>query len=60
MLLADSNRAASGGLSKELWIIEVLRGHESDEWVQLGCLKQIVALWTDGPWPWPQDLTVKA
>jgi hypothetical protein len=60
LLASDSNRAASDGLSKEQWISEVLNGHESDEWAQLGCLKQITALWTEGPWPWPRDLTVKA
>jgi hypothetical protein len=59
-LLAGSNRAASEGLSKEEWIIEVLRGHQSDEWAQLGCLRHIVTLWADGPWSWPRDLSIKA
>lgn len=60
LLASDSNRAAADGLSKEEWINEVLNGHEGDEWAQLGCLKKIVTLWSNGPWPWPRDLTVKA
>ena len=60
LLASDSSRAASEGLSKGKWIEEVLNGHGSDEWAQLGCLKHIVTLWADGPWPWPRDLSVKA
>jgi len=54
LLVSDAVRSAAQGISKEQWIAEVLRGHERDEAAQLGCLRHIVTLWNDGPWPWPR------
>jgi hypothetical protein len=56
LLARDAARDASLGITKEDWILEVLRGHGDDQEAQLGCLKHIAALWQDGPWPWPRTL----
>jgi|SRR5580700_4257689 hypothetical protein len=53
LLAVDAARRAGDGTSKEDWILEVLKGHASDEDAQLRCLRLIVALWSEGPWPWP-------
>ena len=52
LLALDAKIAAARGELKEHWISEVLCGHIDDECVQLECLKAIVSLWTEGPWPW--------
>lgn len=55
LLASDAAKRAAAGLSREEWITEVLQGHKSDEAAQLGCLKYIVTLWSEGPWPWPRE-----
>ncbi len=55
ILVRDAVVDAAEGLTKETWIQSVLAGHEGCEWAQLECLKAIVLLWTNGPWPWPRD-----
>lgn len=54
LLAKDAANCAAAGQSKEQWISDVLSGHAGDDAAQLGCLKHIVRLWSDGPWPWPQ------
>jgi len=52
LLASGAARRAGDGLSKEEWISEVLTGHSADDEAQLGRLRFILALWSDGPWPW--------
>ena len=59
MLIWDAVRSAAGGVTKEQWIAEVLSGHASDETAQLGCLRHIVTLWSDGPWAWPRESRIE-
>lgn len=54
LLASDAAGRAGDGISKEEWISEVLTGHSADDEAQLGCLKVILALWSDGFWPWPR------
>lgn len=55
LLAVDATRRAGDGISKEDWILEVLKGHAADEDAQLGCMRLIVTLWSEGPWPWPRS-----
>jgi len=55
LLVFDSVRAATRGVSAEDWIIEVLRGHSGDMGTQMGCLSEILELWRTGPWAWAQS-----
>jgi hypothetical protein len=52
LLVLDAVIAAARGELKEQWILEVLSGHAGDEHLQLECLREIVALWTEGILPW--------
>lgn len=52
LLVMDAVLAAARGELKEEWIAQVLRGHAGDEDAQKICLREILALWNDGPWPW--------
>lgn len=49
-LIWDAFTAAGQGISKERWILEALTGHAGDDGAQRGCLRHIIALWSDGPW----------
>jgi hypothetical protein len=57
LLTVDAAKYAGSGFSKEKWISDVLTGHLEDvegltaDEAQLGCLKWIVTLWSEGPWP---------
>jgi hypothetical protein len=53
-LISDAVRSAAKGISKEQWIAEVLSGHKGGDAAQLACQRQIVTLWSDGPWAWPR------
>jgi hypothetical protein len=55
LLVSDAVRDAALGITKEDWILDVLKGHGHDEEAQLGCLKIIIELWQKGPWPWPRE-----
>ena len=52
LLAWDASRAAAAGMTKEEWIMQVVTGHEDDEKAQITCLKYILVLWEQGPWPW--------
>jgi hypothetical protein len=52
LLAWDASRAAVAGITKEEWIMQVVRGHEGDDKTQIACLKYILVLWEQGPWPW--------
>jgi hypothetical protein len=52
LLVLDAVIAAARGELKEEWIVQVLSGHAGNEHFQLQCLREIVALWTEGIWPW--------
>jgi hypothetical protein len=52
LLVLDAVIAAARGELKEEWIVQVLSGHAGNEDIQLECLREIVALWTEGIWPW--------
>ena len=52
LLAWDASRAAAAGMSKEQWIVQVVMGHEGDDKAQIACLKYILVLWEQGPWPW--------
>jgi hypothetical protein len=52
LLAWDASRAAAAGLTHEEWILQVLTGHACDEKAQITCLKYILVLWEQGPWPW--------
>jgi len=52
LLAWDASRAAVAGITKEEWIMQVVTGHEGDDKAQIACLKYIVVLWEQGPWPW--------
>jgi hypothetical protein len=55
LLVLDAVIAAANGELKEEWIVQVLSGHAGDENVQLECLREIVALWAEGIWPWSAE-----
>lgn len=55
LLARDAAMRCGEGLTKEQWIINILQGHAENEPAQLRCLKHIVAIWSDGPWPWPKE-----
>jgi hypothetical protein len=52
LLVLDAVIAAARGISKEQWILHVLTGHAGNDDAELECLREIVALWTDGVMPW--------
>jgi hypothetical protein len=52
LLVLDAVIAAARGELKEEWIVQVLSGHAGNEVIQLECLREIIALWTEGIWPW--------
>lgn len=55
VLARDANRAAAEGILEEDWIQKVLVGHRGDTKLQRECLKRILLLWENGPWPWLRD-----
>jgi hypothetical protein len=52
LLAWDASRSAAAGTTKEEWIMQVLAGHIRDQETQIACLKCILVLWEQGPWPW--------
>jgi hypothetical protein len=58
LLAWDASRATAAGMTKEEWIMQVVTGHEGDEKAQITCLKYILVLWEQGPWPWQGTQTI--
>lgn len=55
VLAGDANRVAADGILEQDWIYKVLVGHRGDSKLQRECLKRILLLWENGPWPWLRD-----
>lgn len=55
LLAENAAECGAEGISKEDWITGVLKGHAGDDQMQLECLRRIVELWSNGPWPWPEQ-----